>query len=78
MEILLNISAETSMTRKGKNLEDDKYEKDKCLLQAVKDKYVDIFLNKNPQDKMFILNGESSAYLVTQDIWKIVSSLYDL
>jgi dTMP kinase len=77
LEIFIDIPVDESMSRKGKMPTDDKYEKNKDLLQTVRDKYTlmfsaDIF----DQPNRFIVDGMQSIEKVHEDIWCIVKSFY--
>lgn len=73
IDIVIDISAETSMSRKGKhnNGVNDKYESDLELLKVVRENYM-LTPEKYSAPQKFIVNGEQDIELVHDDIYQIV------
>lgn len=76
LEIMLDISAETSINRKGKHGENDRYESDREYLTKVRQTYITYF--KEQPTKRFILNNldEVAPIQVSEGVKGLVQSFF--
>lgn len=73
LEIFIDIPVEKSMSRKGKNTTDDKYETNKELLTKVRENYHCVFSNRS---NGFIVDGMMSIEEIHESIWLLIKSFY--
>lgn len=64
IEILIDIPAEVSMSRKGKHGDNDRYESDVHLLDSVRQRYLNVFKRPNK----FIVSGLNEIGVVHSEI----------
>ncbi|MDF2615447.1 MAG: thymidylate kinase [Sedimentibacter sp.] len=82
-EILIDIPAELSMSRKPKygtnnNIQDDRHEKDYNLLNSVRDLYLKACNHNHFDIKRTIIDGTQTVDNVSDDIWNYVKNLFKI
>lgn len=76
LQLYLDVSAETSMSRKGQHGDNDRYESDKDLLEKVRLTYLDYFNespNRVPIHEIDALDVDTVHTLVKEEVFKYFS-----